>query len=191
MTEQNIEGIYVKDKNKELKYFVSIKDEKVNFSGIKRIKNEAFRDSNIGESVFFDKELETIEDGAFKNCEDLKLFSCIEEKTENNSETKEPYIEGIKIFQSNSDIFEIQSSAFEGCSRLDTVIFPKCKKLVIEKDAFSGCESLRTVVALCDDIEFTENPFEDCPDYLTFICFKDSRVEKFARENDYRSINAE
>ena len=112
-------------------------------------------------------------------------------------------INGINLKEIESD-FTVQKDAFKNCSKLETVILPEikktefkrkgskkvdeAKKLIIEKDAFSGCESLRTVVALCDEIDFTENPFTDCPDYLTFVCRKNSKIDRFARENDYRSI---
>lgn len=86
--------------------------------------------------------------------------------------------------------FNVQTNAFSGCENLHTIVFPKCSKLVIEKSAFENCSSLRTVVAFVDEISFTENPFEECPKELTFVCSKDSEIERFARENGYGIIYA-
>ena len=94
--------------------------------------------------------------------------------------------------------FIIETSAFTKCKNLHTVILPDCKKLVIEKDAFDGCSSLRTVVCFAEEIDFTGNPFESCPETLTFVGNKEenkdenktSELERFARENGYRFIDA-
>lgn len=93
-----------------------------------------------------------------------------------------------EIREKSETEFSVQTSAFVNCEDLHTVIFPKCDKLKIEKKAFAGCSSLRTVVADVKDIDFTENPFEGCPRELVFVCSKDSAVERFARENGYRSV---
>lgn len=191
--------IYLTEESKELTYFIFAMNEKENeeieFSEIEKIKAEAFKNSCIIKRAFFYNELKTIEKEAFKNCEKLEIFACIEKEPEKESENLNNYprIEGMKISELNSGIFEIQTSAFESCINLETVILPQCSnssKLIIEKSAFKGCSSLRTVVAQFDEISFTENPFEDCPEYLTFVCSKNSAVERFARENGYRTKNA-
>ena len=105
---------------------------------------------------------------------------------ENNQENSESN----KDMEIKKENFIIQTSAFSGCENLHTVVFPKCSKLVIEKSAFENCSSLRTVVAFVDEISFTENPFEECPKELIFVCSKDSEIERFARENGYGIIYA-
>ncbi|MCF0241355.1 MAG: hypothetical protein HUK25_01885, partial [Treponema sp.] len=57
------------------------------------------------------------------------------------------------------------------------------------KDAFKGCKSLRTVVVKCGKAMVFENPFESCPDYLTFVYPENSEIERFAFEHGYRVIN--
>lgn len=106
------------------------------------------------------------------------------------------YIHGINI--PTVDRLTIQHGAFKNCSKLQTVVFPLLKdldgnsvdnKIIIEKDAFEGCNSLRVVVALSSKLKITENPFEDCPNDLVFICNSNSEVAQFARENGYRYID--
>ena len=79
----------------------------------------------------------------------------------------------------------MEAFSFSGCENLNTVVFPKCSKITIEKFAFENCSSLRTIVVLAEEISFTDNPFEVCPSDLVFICNKNSTVERFARENGY------
>ncbi len=195
-----MENVYITAKKKELTYFIFGVNEKeagkLWFSGIEKIKSEAFKYSSSLKQVFFSGELKLIEIGAFKNCEKLEVFGCVEKdvKTDeqdfkNNLKKRKIHIEGIEILQISSGDFQIQTYAFESCSNLHTVILPKCSKLVIEKNAFKGCSSLRTVVAFCDEISFTENPFEDCSEDLVFVCKKKSAAERFARENGYRIVN--
>ncbi len=160
-------------------------NESITISSGTEIKENSFAHSSLS-SINIKSKLTKIEKSAFENCNELLNFVCgeiIQNKVSGN-------IKGISLTEIESD-FTIQKDAFKNCSKLETVILPQCKELIIEKDTFSGCESLRTVVALCDEIDFTGNPFADCPDYLTFICCKDSKVEKFARENGYRSIYVE
>lgn len=163
------------------------------FKNIKAISSCAFKNmKDYLSTVCVADELNTIEKSAFENCDELYCFFC--GKVDFGSELKltDCSIKNISQTENFAGNFTIQSNAFKNCSALTTVIFPtmsNLSKLIIEKDAFSGCENLRTVVAICDDIDFTENPFEDCPADLTFICRKNSQVAKFVRENGYRSIN--
>lgn len=186
-----------KTKDDTIEYFICqfIENEGVLFSSGTEIKEKGFSCSSIS-SINIKSALTKIEKSAFENCNELLNFVCGDITKVNNE--NELNLKGIDITTIESD-FIIQKDAFKNCSKLETVILPEIKKaesknmdekkkLIIEKDAFFGCESLRTVVALCDEIDFTGNPFADCSDYLTFICFKDSKVEKFARENGYRSI---
>ena len=162
--------------------------------------------------------MKTIEKEAFKDCSKLEVFCCCQvsnlqkkeivnlkinelvtgtkmEKSSGQPENKEiennqENSESNKDMEIKKENFIIQTSAFSGCKNLHTVVFPKCSKLTIEKSAFANCSSLRTVVAFVEDISFTENPFEDCLKELTFVCSKDSEIERFARENGYGIIYA-
>lgn len=182
-----------KGKNDTFEYFICNIQENQNEEyscfpeDIKIISSNAFQNSKV-KIIKLGKNIETIEKSAFENCSELELVYCA--KTKEDDSKKDSPIENIEILDSSD--FTIQANAFKNCEKLTTVIFPKItKKLIIEKNAFVGCESLRTVVLLTDDnakICFTENPFEDCPEYLTFICRKKSDIAKFARENEFRSI---
>ena len=189
----------------ELKHFIcALKEgknekEELEFKDIDTIAQNAFINAIGVKEATFQGNLKTIKKEAFKNCEDLEVFCC----GEKNNEATSP-ITGIKITNlgtENSE-FTIETSAFTKCKNLHTVILPDCKKLVIEKDAFDGCSSLRTVVCFAEEIDFTGNPFESCPETLTFVGKREgnkeenkkknktSELERFARENGYRFIDA-
>lgn len=195
-------SIIYKTKDSAVEYFICkfVENESITISPETEIREKAFACSSFN-SISIKSALTKIEKSAFENCNELLNFVCGEiaqDKAEN--------INGINLTEISTD-FTVQKDAFKNCSKLETVILPEikkaefkrkgskkvdeAKKLIIEKDAFSGCESLRTVVALCDEIDFTENPFADCPEYLTFVCRKNSKIDRFARENDYRSIYVE
>ena len=198
-----MENIYL-EKNNNLEYFICSYDEDKMLkiaSVINSISESAFKNSKI-KNIKFENNIKTIKQSAFENCNELENFiiGTIKpeineqnksfEKSSNETEIKsgDLILKGIEILKGNEENFTIEKDAFKNCSKLETVILPECKTLIIEKDAFSGCESLRTVVACCDNIDFTDNPFADCSEDLTFVCNKNSKVERFAREHNFRSI---
>lgn len=193
-----------------------IDSEEYRFENIEIIKNKAFQSPWNVKRVFFDEKLKTIEKEAFKDCSELEVFCCgkfcdqqkekivnlkvneliIEQELESESNQAAEADNNKKNAGNQTDVvlkkydFNVQTAAFSGCESLHTVVFPKCSKLIIEKSSFENCSSLRTIVAFADKISFTENPFEECPKELTFVCSKDSEIERFARENGYRFVNA-
>lgn len=192
-----MKNVYLQ-KHNNLEYFICCYDEnqilKIS-SGLKIVSFGAFKDSKI-KNVQFEDKVKVIKQSAFENCSEL-VNLIIANNREENKETdgsnkkskKESEIRlGNFLIEEKKKDFKIEKNAFKNSSKLQTIILPKCKKLVIEKNAFSGCETLRTVIALCKEIDFTENPFEDCSESLTFICKKKSKLERFARENGFRSI---
>ncbi len=212
-----MKAVYVEETEKTLKHFVCglKKDEdsceEYEFKEITTIAGKAFYAPWNVKKVFFDENLTTIKKEAFKDCRELEVFCCGNKKIikpEENIKLNELFATANSVDKKKSangsalqnpvsednqkSEFIIEASAFVNCENLHTVVFPKCKILRIEKNAFSGCDSLRTVVAVTDEngtIDFTENPFKDCPKELVFVCSKNSAVERFARENGYRSIN--
>lgn len=169
-----------------LDYFVADVSENVCTFTEQEISENAFKGSYGVEGIVLSN-ARKIAKGAFSNCEDLFFIQCAE-KTGIDKD-KNAVISSNQI----SDIHEnfiVEARAFEDCASLGCVIFPKCDTLTIEKDAFDGCGSLRTVVAFCEHIDFTENPFAGCPETLTFVGTQGSCVERFARENGYRFVNA-
>lgn len=184
--------------NKNIEYFICAvtegkEKEIISFSGIKAISEKAFRNAN-GKIIKLDKDTEIIGQSAFENCTELELLFFGEMRQNGDKDACCGHtIKGLS--KCEADTFEIQTEAFKNCSKLTTVILPEIKsKLFIEKDAFSGCEDLRTVVLITDEkceVDFTENPFTDCPKHLTFVCKKDSKIARFARENGYRGVYVE
>lgn len=193
-----------------------IDSEEYRFENIEIIKNKAFQSPWNVKRVFFDEKLKTIEKEAFKDCSELEVFCCgkfcdqQKEKIVNlkvnellkkqNSDFSsdrfsETHTDGTNTSQDKEDEkilkgeFVVQSFAFSDCENLHTVVFPICSKLTIEKSAFKNCSSLRTIVAFAEAISFTENPFEDCPKELTFVCeTENTQIARFASENGYRGI---
>ncbi len=200
-----MKAIYVKEEKKveketetSLKYFIYSFDDETDMDGSKNadlqfeklttVSDSAFKNACGVKEVCFDESLKTVKKSAFENCEDLELFAC--KKNEKNKKQQDNIF--IKeILTDIKDNFIIEAFAFKRCKNLKTVILPKCKKLVIEKAAFEDCSSLRTVVCSAEEILFTGNPFEDCPESLVFVCSKDSAIERFVRENGYRCVNVQ
>ena len=155
------------------------------------IAKEAFKNSTI-ENILLSKAM-IIEQSAFENCKELKFIALGKDKA--LTETKqvlfypnENYIFGFETIPvEGSEKILIQNSAFKGCDKLETVIFPK-NKCIIEKDAFAHCKSLRTVVLPGGDTELYDDPFIGCKD-LTIICKKgDNKLGAFARAHNFRII---
>lgn len=189
-------AVYVKENN-ELKYFImginsEINDDEYNINDIDTVNKFSFRYPWNVKRIFFDGALKKIETESFKGADELEVFCCGKFSKGQNT-----VIENLNINESikgvrdknESDEFIVQSYAFSGCENLHTVIFPISRKLIIEKSSFENCSSLRTVVIFAKEISITGNPFENSPEELTFICYKDSEVERFARENGYRYVN--
>ncbi|MDE6705582.1 MAG: leucine-rich repeat domain-containing protein [Treponemataceae bacterium] len=207
-----MEGIYL-EKNNSIAHFINgYKDNTlVEISSAAPIAKSAFAHSDV-EKILFKGCPKSIGEIAFEECESLTtvIFGELgkdkaitvkktDEKNdkkptgdgtpENDEAIEQSVLKNVKLASATGD-FTIQANAFKDCAKLATLVLPKLDdkhKLVIEKDAFCGCRALRTVVALCDKISFTGNPFADSPEHLTFVCKEDSEVARFARENSYRS----
>lgn len=165
---------------KKLIYHIDLPNEKMgedtkNGNSVNIINKKSFSNSNLEE--YKCERLERIEKQAFANCKLLKYF--IEEENENkNKNDTSP--------KNNSLIIDEES--FLNCSELRTVVFSDGEKLIIGKDVFKGCYSLRTVKADFMNAYICGNPFEDCPEYLTFVCKKNSDIERFAIEHGYEVV---
>lgn len=186
-------AVYIKEKD-DLKYFLFAmntnkeNNEECYFKDIQTIKNGAFKNVKNLERIYFNEKLQKIEKNAFKDNISLEVFCCcnIEKFKKSDNENLElTDIIADKTADKQKKNFTVEAFSFSGCENLTTVVFPKCSKLTIEKFAFENCSSLRTIVVLAEEISFTDNPFEDCPSDLVFICKEDSTVERFARENGY------
>ena len=176
-----MKGIYL-EKNKNIEFFIGSFHDETDF-------------------VVFDGTT-GISESAFENCDKLK--TVIFGKLEGNDVFKDCYGHETSILKnvvcaSVTDDFTIHTNAFKGCSQLTTLILPKLEgelkqgkpELIIKDNAFLCCKSLRTVVAVCDHATFTGNPFSCCPAHLTFVCKKDSDVDKFALRNNYRRVHVD
>lgn len=183
--------VYLEESN-NFEYFICNlpeNDEKKLCVTNKTVKNKAFKNADFIENIFFEN-CELIEESVFDNCKELKNVIWRKKTSQKEAKAKK----NIKIFGIELltlDKIVIQHEAFKNCTKMQTLILPISKEISIEKDSFKGCSSLRTVVACSDKIHVTDNPFEDCPEDLVFICYEASGIERFARENGYRWINVQ
>lgn len=192
--------VYIEEDTKqELKRFLfSTYDDsdphKAKFESIQVVGEKAFYEAKEINKLLFDDKLRNIKKQAFSDMENLELFCC--GKIDSSSTSIKNFEIAKLESPANADgkqtptDFIIETSAFSGCSNLQTVILPACDILEIEKSAFAGCSSLRTVVCFAKKIDFTENPFGDCNENLTFVGETGSAIARFARENGYRFVNA-
>ena len=191
---QKMKGIYL-EKNNNMEFFIGSLDEKalVEIDAITAISESALANSDV-ENIQFSSCSTSIDKSAFEDCDKLKTvifgelggYEVFKVKKEDKKIETSP-LKNVK--PASAADFTIQTNAFKGCSSLTTLILPQINgTLTIEKDAFSGCEKLRAVVADCGNADFIGNPFSGCPEHLTFVCKKNSKVDRFARENDYRSV---
>ncbi|MBO7429783.1 MAG: leucine-rich repeat protein [Spirochaetia bacterium] len=170
------------------------------------IAKEAFKNSTV-ENILLSK-ARVIEQSAFENCKEIKFVAWGEDNAlKKESQVifgmNESFISGFaaitvesweeikkeKNLEKSSDRTPvlIQNSAFKGCDKLETVIFPK-NKCIIEKDAFANCKALRTVVLPGGTTEIYDDPFIGCKD-LTIVCKKgDNKLCAFARAHNFRII---
>ncbi len=200
-----MKSVYMKIKNSLERFVFGYKnniqdvDDVYQFTGIKSISSKAFDSVYDFKQIYFDANLQLIEKEAFKSCENLEVFCCGNTVPNGNFGIENISIHDLKLSKnvaqpdkdktSAATTFTIETRSFSGCEKLHTVILPNCGELIIEKNAFEDCCGLRTFICPSDSISFTENPFESCSEDLVFIGVKDSGLERFARENDYRFIN--
>lgn len=170
---------------------------RVHLTGINEIADNAFSNDSTVKYIEMEKSIETIKKLAFENCSELEVVeigkcSKIIKQGENYYLIKEDTTGGEKGTNSNKTAEEltIQFHAFSNCQKLHTVIFPDNKSIVIEDEAFKGCTSLRTVVIMSEKVSISPKAFCGCSKFLTFVTSEGSDVERFARENDFRSKNA-
>ena len=186
-----MKGIYLM-KNNNMDFFIGSLDEKAlveidDITAIAAISKSAFANSDA-ENILLSSCSTGIGKSAFENCDKLKTVIFGEIENSIIGDESDSTLKNASPASVRGD-FTIQTNAFKGCSSLTTLILPEISgTLTIEKDAFSSCEKLRSVVAICDEAVFTGNPFSGCPARLTFVCDKDSKVARFARENGYRSV---
>lgn len=170
---------------------------KIEFNDIETVSSKAFMNDTTIVHVSFDDKLKKIQQSAFENVENLEIVEINSPKSlfyQNDKDSNDTGRNNLVLVQTyfsterKQKRLEIQTHSFKNCLKLHTVIFPKVKEIIIEKEAFAGCESLRTVVLIANKVTFTENPFYDCKKDLCFVCNKNSSVDKFARENGFRTI---
>ena len=183
-----MENIYL-EKNNSMEHFISFFDE--DWFGVidntTSISESAFAYSDT-DMLLFKNCTPDIGEKAFEGCESLVTVIFGEPGTDETIERS--VLKNLKLAAATGD-YVIQADAFKDCTKLATLVLPEVNgkhRLVIENDAFCACGSLRTVVALCDTIDFTGNPFANEAEHLTFVCKENSGVARFAREHGYRSV---
>lgn len=149
--------------------------------------------------ISFDESLKVIKRNAFDGWPNLAVVDFGSDKINSIKQQKDEEIfyfisskiEVVEKKSNDDDLLIIQAETFRNCKRLHTVILPCDKNIRIEKNAFVGCDKLRNVVAIGDDILFSEDAFLGCPESLTFICTENSSVDIYARENGFKTVYVE
>ena len=180
------------EKNNSMDYFIgSFKaDDFAEIDGTAAISKSAFAHSDV-EKILFKGCPKSIGEKAFEGCE--SLTTVIFGELGKDEAIEQSVLKNLTLASTTGD-YTIQANAFKDCAKLTTLVLPEltglCTTLTIKECAFCGCRALRTVVAICDKISFTGNPFANSPEHLTFVCKENSEMARFARENGYRSVYA-
>ncbi len=184
-------NIILKNKNKQKYFLCNInvgKDAAIFSWSDNEIPKYAFRNDKtlkVFSRKCAEKDKVKICESSFESCTELKAVVFRKKKLKSKDKTiyikKKPKIKSITI----------QYHAFKDCENLHTVVFPKFKFLTIEKEAFANCKNLRTIVLVENDktssVSISEEAFSNCSD-LNFICKKDEKVARFARENKFKVV---
>lgn len=153
---------------------------------LKVIDKYAFKNCKSLENVTLYDGLVDIDKGAFYGCESLKSINIPE---------------GIKF---------IDNYTFYGCKSLTNIVLPESvdaiysyafaksglKSIVIPDvnevgdHAFSECTQLESVTVLSPFSYLYSNTFEKCDKLKTIYCPKNSKFEKYAKENGISVVNA-
>lgn len=196
-------------KNEILQYFLcSIdKDEKVFSCTQNEIAENTFKNDktlNIFRDDIKDNTDIIINKSAFENCTELKaVLYFVNNNLGNKDSSSEDNIINIKDLVSENDVsaiknllqvnnISIQYHAFKDCENLHTIVLPEFSSISIEKEAFENCKNIRSVVLVENDeksnVFISDEAFSNCVD-ITFICKKDGKVARYAREHNFRIVS--
>ena len=198
-----------KNNNEILQYFLcSIdKDEKAFSCTQNEIAENAFKNDktlNIFQDEIKDNADVIINKAAFENCAELKAVLYLRNNTSGNEGSffKDNDI-NIKDLLSENGVIDIknllqvnnisiQYHAFKDCENLHTIVLPEFSSIEIEKQAFENCKNIRSVVLVEKDeksnVSISDEAFSNCSD-ITFICKKDGKVARYAREHNFRIVS--
>lgn len=186
-----------KNSNEILQYFLCSTDkDKTEFSCTQNeIAENAFMNDktlNIFQGEIKDNPGIIINKSAFENCAELKAVLYL---GNNNSDKKDPYSKNDVIDIKKSlpvENISIQYHAFKDCENLHTIVLPEFSSIEIEKEAFENCKNIRSVVLVENkeesNVSISDEAFSNCGD-ITFICKKDGKVARYAREHNFRIVS--
>lgn len=130
---------------------------KVNAKKVISIASEACKDRHILKLVKLPISLRNIQNGAFKNCSELREV----------------------VFPRKLSI--IEDNVFENCSKLEKVVFND-ELYHIGNEAFKNCPALKEIKMTSKVSYIGENAFKGCQN-LKIICPKNSYAAKYAKAN--------
>lgn len=202
--------ILTKNNNQILQYFLcSIdKDEKLFSCTQNEIAENAFKNDktlNIFEDEIKDIKNIIINKSAFENCTELKaVLYFVNNNSNNEDSSSKDNIINIKDLLSENGVIDIknllpvknisisiQYHAFKDCENLHTIVLPKFSSISIEKEAFENCKNIRSVVLVENkksNVSISDEAFSNCTD-ITFICKKNGKVARYAREHNFRIVS--
>ncbi|EAY07900.1 surface antigen BspA-like [Trichomonas vaginalis G3] len=137
--------IYI-DKNKSVSQYLGSRSEIVLLSSVTSIKTNSFQNKLALTSVTFDGDsnLETIEQGAFSGCSNLKTFTFGSKiKSIGDSAFSGTQVSGDIKFQ--ADLTTIGPNAFQNNKNIASLSFSSSSPLTISENAFLNCEKISSI----------------------------------------------
>lgn len=186
--------------NEILQYFLCSTDkDKTEFSCTQNeIAENAFKNDktlNIFQGEIKNNTGIIIKKSAFENCVELKAVLYLgnnntDDKEKKNLSFENGVIDKKKLLPVGN--ISIQYHAFKDCENLHTIVLPEFSSIEIEKEAFENCKNIRSVVLVENkeesNVSISDEAFSNCGD-ITFICKKDGKVARYAREHNFRIVS--
>jgi len=135
-------------------------------SSLKRIGEQAFFHSKLGDDLIINGNITTIGNFAFANCYDLTDI-VIRADVTNIGDGAFEYCQNVTSFTLPESLTTIGMSAFFKCVSLTSITLPSGIKS-IPSNLFYGCKNLHTVNVAVDLTRISDGAFYDCSSLLYF-----------------------
>ena len=146
-----------------------------------KIDNELFYNSDIS-SIIIPDSIESIEDKAFLNCENLKSI-IIPNSVKSIGDSAFEFCESLKSIIIPDSVESIGNDAFAHCKSLKSIKIPNSVES-IGNDVFWGCKSLKSIV-IPDSVKSIGNRvFWSC-DNLKSLTFKGKTIDQVKAMENY------
>ena len=183
VTTQNVENIVssLPNEKKALSLPTSIDGQSVT-----EILNNGFNDNVEITEITLPNTIKSIGKSAFQNCKSLTYIVLGNNAVSiGNSAFKS--CDSLSVIGNSVNITSIESGAFENCNNLTKIELGDGLS-DIAGNAFKGCSGLRTVTIRSNDVDIADTAFDGCPSDLTLYGYRNSNVEKYAKNNNFNFV---